>query len=172
MEYRYVDEVHPDAYTIEAEFMNEAEVSDLLDELLRSIRRAAIPTERSIIAEENWAQYEAIGKMSHETLQSIFRDRPDLSIEYLSRPEAEDEILQELKQLAMSRLIFRPGGSSSLDYHVVAGDLERCKDELDRLTRDPEDNNEHALWPFIKLIRCESPFLPREHCSNTPAGYS
>lgn len=167
-----MDEVHPDAYTIEAEFMNEAEVSDLLDELLRSIRRAAIPTERSIIAEENWAQYEAIGKMSHETLQSIFRDRPDLSIEYLSRPEAEDEILQELKQLAMSRLIFRPGGSSSLDYHVVAGDLERCKDELDRLTRDPEDNNEHALWPFIKLIRCESPFLPREHCSNTPAGYS
>ncbi|OOQ84220.1 hypothetical protein PEBR_33708 [Penicillium brasilianum] len=152
MEYRYVDEAHPDAYTIEAEFMNEAEVNELLEELLRSIRRAAIPMERSIIAEENWPQYEAIGKMSHETIQAIFRDRPDLTIEYLARG-AEDEILQELKQLAMDRLTFRPGGLSSLNYSVVTGDLERCKDELDRLTSDPEDNNEHALWPFIKLIR-------------------
>ncbi|CEO60698.1 hypothetical protein PMG11_05280 [Penicillium brasilianum] len=152
MEYRYVDEAHPDAYTIEAEFMKEAEVNELLEELLRSIRRAAVPTERSIIAEENWPQYEAIGKMSHETIQAIFRDRPDLTIEYLARG-AEDEILQELKQLAMDRLTFRPGGLSSLNYSVVAGDLERCKDELDRLTSDSEDNNEHALWPFIKLIR-------------------
>jgi hypothetical protein len=59
MEYRYVDEAHPGAYTIEADFMNEAEVNELLAELLQSIRRAAIPTERSIIAEENWPQYEA-----------------------------------------------------------------------------------------------------------------
>lgn len=63
-----MDEAHPTAYTLEAEFMNEAEFNELLEELLRSIRRAAVPTERSIIAEQNWPQYEAIGKVSHETI--------------------------------------------------------------------------------------------------------
>lgn len=69
-------------------------------------------------------------------------------------------MLQELKQLALYRLTFRPGGLSTLNYSVVTRDLERCKDELDRLTSDPEDNNEHALWPFIKLIHFENPFPP------------
>ncbi|OKO98289.1 hypothetical protein PENSUB_9387 [Penicillium subrubescens] len=105
----------------EADFMNEDEVNDLLEELLQSIRRATIQTDRSLIAEENWEQYEIIGRRSHETLQAIFRNRSDLTIEYLSRPEAELEIRQELKELAMDRLTFRPGGSSSLQYSVVAG---------------------------------------------------
>ncbi|GLI76222.1 hypothetical protein PoHVEF18_004493 [Penicillium ochrochloron] len=172
MEYRYVDECHPRPYTIEADFMNEDEVNDLLEELLRSIRRATIQTDRSLIAEENWEQYEAIGRKSHETLQAIFRNRSDLTIEYLSRPDAELQILQELKQLAMDRLTFRPGGSSSLQYSVVAGDLETCKDELDRLTNDSGDSNAPALWPFIKLIRFVDLLLLRFRYSNMPAGYS
>jgi hypothetical protein len=172
MEYRYVDECHPRPYTIEADFMNEDEVNDLLEELLRSIRRATIHTDRSLVAEENWEQYEAIGRKSHETLQAIFRNRSDLTIEYLSRPDAELQILQELKQLAMDRLTFRPGGSSSLQYSVVAGDLETCKDELDRLTNDSGDSNAPALWPFMKLIRFVDLLLLRIRYSNMPAGYS
>ncbi|KAF7719665.1 Dynamin family protein [Penicillium ucsense] len=39
MEYRYIDDSHPRSYTIEAEFMSETEVLDLIDELLRSIWR-------------------------------------------------------------------------------------------------------------------------------------
>ncbi|KAJ5086192.1 hypothetical protein N7532_010963 [Penicillium argentinense] len=155
MEYRYVDEKHPRPYTIEAEFMDENEVNGLLEELLRSIRRASIPTDRSLVAEEDWAEYEAIGKRSHETLEAIFSDRSDLTIEFLSRPgaETEIEILQELKALALHRLTFRPGGSSSLQYTAVADDLESCKDKLDSLTDSPEESNTPALWPFIKLIR-------------------
>jgi hypothetical protein len=171
MEYRYVDENHPRPYTIEADFMNEDEVNDLLEELLRSIRRATIQTDRSLIGEENWELYETIGRKSHETIEAIFSDRSDLTIEYLSRPGAELEILQELRQSAMDRLTFRPGGSSSLKYSVVAGDLETCKDELDSLTNDPEDSNAPALWPFIKLIRFVD-VLPQRYCfSNMPIGY-
>jgi hypothetical protein len=172
MEYRCVDNNHPCPYTIEADFMNEDEVNDLLEELLQSIRRATIQTDRSLIAEENWEQYEIIGRRSHETLQAIFRNRSDLTIEYLSRPEAELEIRQELKELAMDRLTFRPGGSSSLQYSVVAGDLENCKDELDRLTNDSGDRNAPALWPFIKLIRFVNLLSLRCPYSNKPAGYS
>lgn len=159
MEYRYIDEKHPRAYTIEAGFMDENEVNGLLEELLRSIRRASIPTDRNIVAGEDWAEYEAMGKRSHETLQAIFSDRSDLTIEFFSRPgaEAEIEILQELKAQALDRLTFRPGGSSSLQYTVVADDLEGCKDTLDSLTDNPEDSNTPALWPFIKLIRFVAP---------------
>jgi hypothetical protein len=155
MEYRYVDEKHPRAYTIEAEFMDEKEVNSLLEELLRSIRRASIPTERSLIGGEDWAEYEAMGKRSHETLEAIFSDRSDLTIEFLSRPgaEIEIEILQELKALALNRLSFRPGGLSSLQYTAFADDMESCKDKLDSLTDSPEDSDVPALWPFIKLIR-------------------
>lgn len=155
MEYRYVDEKHPRAYTIEAEFMDENEVNGLLEELLRNIRRASIPTERSLIAGENWAEYEAMGKRSHETLEAIFSDRSDLTIEFLSRPgaEIEIEILQDLKALVLNRLNFRSGGSSSLQYTAIADGLESCKDKLDSLTDSPEDSNTPALWPFIKLIR-------------------
>lgn len=84
MEYRYVDEKHPRPYTIEADFMSEDEVNDLLEELLRSIRRATIQTDRSLIGDENWEQYEAIGKRSHQTLEAIFTDRSDLTVEYLA----------------------------------------------------------------------------------------
>lgn len=172
MEYRYVDETHPRPYTIEADFMSEDEVNDLLEELLRSIRRATIQTDRSLIAEENWEQYEAIGRRSHETLQAIFRKRSDLTIEYLSRPDADLEILRELKQSAVDQMAFRPGGSSSLQYFVVADDLESCKDKLDGLTHDQIDSSTPALWPFIKLIRFVD-LLPLWHpYSNMLAGYS
>jgi hypothetical protein len=159
MEYRYVDEKHPRSYTIEAEFMDENEVNGLLEELLRSIRRAWIPTDRSLAAEENWAEYQAIATRSHETLEAIFSNRSDLTIEYLCRPGAEMDILQELKSLALDRLAFRPGGSSSLRYTAVADDLESCKDKLDSLTDSLRDSDTPTLWPFIKLIRFVVPIL-------------
>ncbi|KAJ5123593.1 hypothetical protein N7448_009690 [Penicillium atrosanguineum] len=152
-EFRYVDEKHPRSYTIEAEFMDEIEVNGLLEELLRSIRRALVPTDRSLAAGENWAEFEAIAKRSHITLKEIFNNRSDLTIEYLSRPGAEIEILQELKALALNRLKSGPGRLSSLQYTAVADDLESCKVKLDRLTNSPGDSNTPALWPFIKLIR-------------------
>lgn len=148
-----MDEKHPHSYTIEAEFMDENEVNSLLDELLRSIRRDWIPTDRSLAAEEDWAEYQAIAKRSHKALEAIFRDRSDLTTEYLCRSGLEMDILQELKSLALNRLAFRPGGSSSLQYTAVADDLESCKDKLDSLTDNPGDSDTPALWPFIKLIR-------------------
>lgn len=170
-----MDEKHPRSYTIEAEFMDENEVNGLLEELLRSIRQVSIPTDRSLVAGENWAEYEAIARNSHETLEAIFSHRSDLTIEYLSRPGAEVEILQELKALALDRLLFRPGGSSSLQYTAVAGNLESCKDKLDSLTDSPGGSNTPALWPFIKLIKCVVPIpakkKKRKH-PNGPTGYS
>ncbi|KAJ5974022.1 hypothetical protein N7481_011232 [Penicillium waksmanii] len=155
-EYRYIDEKHPRAYTIEAEFMGENEVNGLLEELLQSIRRAAIPTDRNIVAGESWAEQ--------------FSNWPDLTIEFFARPgaETEIEILQGLKALALDRLTFRPGGSSSLQYTVVADDLESCKDTLDSLTDSLEDSNTPALWPFIKLIRLQG--IPRAASAEEWAG--
>ncbi|KAJ5495798.1 hypothetical protein N7539_000914 [Penicillium diatomitis] len=153
MEYRYIDDSHPHSYTIEAEFMSETEVSELIDELLRSIWRVCGKPERSLIGDENWEQYEAIGKKSHETLEAIFHGREDLTLEYLSQPGKENEILSALKEEALRALSSRLTGSDSSQLLFVADDLEDCKEQLDVLTSGPEDSNRPALWPFIKLIR-------------------
>ncbi|KAJ5495799.1 hypothetical protein N7539_000915 [Penicillium diatomitis] len=153
MEYRYLDDKHPTPYTIETDFMSEEEVAELLEELLRSIRRAYNTTDRTVLAEEDWSEYETIGERSYDTLQAIFRSRKEYDLDYFLQPNKELDILEELKQTALESLSFGSKGESSLHHSVVAKDLEACKIELDHLTSDPEDLNAPVLWPFIKLVR-------------------
>ncbi|KAI2794480.1 hypothetical protein POX_a01079 [Penicillium oxalicum] len=153
VEYRHLDDCHPHPYTIEADFMSEEELMELLEELLRSVRRAYLPTDRSLIGEEDWEQYEAIGKRSYETLGAIFKFREEVNLEYLVQPDKELEILEDLEQTARKFWSSQSGTQGSSKFSVAAKDLEQCKDELDRLASDSEDERKPASWPFIKLIR-------------------
>lgn len=157
--------------------MSEEELMELLEELLRSVRRAYLPTDRSLIGEEDWEQYEAIGKRSYETLGAIFKFREEVNLEYLVQPDKELEILEDLEQTARKFWSSQSGTQGSSKFSVAAKDLEQCKDELDRLASDSEDERKPASWPFIKLIRYVTPtYVTKERQKRrillTDSGYS
>lgn len=62
-------------------------------------------------------------------------------------------LLSQLERWASASLALRPGGLDALEYSVVAGDIEECRDILDMLTASNAGNGNPAIWPFIKLIR-------------------
>ncbi|KAA8643996.1 uncharacterized protein ATNIH1004_008192 [Aspergillus tanneri] len=140
-EFRNSDDDHS-PYTIEAFFMNTKEMKELLEELLQS-----------------------------EKLESLFKNELEMSLEYLSRDEegAETAILEQLQRWALIGLAHRAGGPNSLQYSIISGDMDECKQQLDTLTADLSSTRP-ALWPFIKLVKL-SDHIPQDgFFSNNLAG--
>ncbi|KAJ5232893.1 hypothetical protein N7468_005849 [Penicillium chermesinum] len=155
-EFRNIDADHPHPFTIEADFMNEAEVKELSDELVRSFRMfycASLFREVTSTAEQEKLR-ETAGR-AWETLNSLFGRYDKLDHEFLSdETEGADVVIQStLAQWARDEMSRRPGGLNSLQYSVVTGDLEACKSQLDKLTSNESSDEHPVLWPFIKVIR-------------------
>ncbi|BDD63570.1 hypothetical protein MAP00_008444 [Monascus purpureus] len=158
-EFRNVDARHPDRYTIEVDYMNAEEVRELLEELLQSFRMFSSDLFReeednSNVSVEEMNQIRERSERAWSTLKSMFRDRPDLTREFLCEQGdgALSRIVETLKEWADSSIMQRPGGAS-LQHTIIARNCEECKSELDSLTMDPSDDGQIAVWPFIKLIR-------------------
>ncbi|KAL1967746.1 hypothetical protein VTN77DRAFT_3003 [Rasamsonia byssochlamydoides] len=162
-EFRNVDQNHQHPFTIEVDYMNENEVKELLEELLRSFRQYYTDAYREVTDVEEQQQIRETSTRAWETLHSLFRNQPGLTHEYLSDEAdgAEAAILRHLEEWAKAGFIHRPGGADALQYSVTANDLDECRDLLDALTTDPPNEDRPAIWPFIKLIRVylRSPIL-------------
>ncbi|CAI7614861.1 unnamed protein product [Penicillium glandicola] len=163
-EFRHVDSNHTGPFTIEAQFMTEQEMKELLDELLSSFRQFHV---NSFFRELNTAEEQRkcrdAAERAWETFQSLFSNQPTLTMDFLSADYdgAQSDLLTQLERWAYAGLTLRPGGSDALEYSMIAGDLKECKDSLDLLTTNNMGDGKPALWPFIKLIRVylSSPIL-------------
>ncbi|KAL1980018.1 hypothetical protein VTN96DRAFT_4795 [Rasamsonia emersonii] len=162
-EFRNLGQNHRHPFTIEVDYMDNNEVKELLEELLRSFRQYYTDTYREVTDVQEQQQIRETSTRAWETLHSLFRNQPGLTHEYLSDEAdgAEAAILTQLEEWAKAGFIHRPGGADALQYSVTANDLDECRDLLDALTTDPPGENRPAIWPFIKLIRVylRSPIL-------------
>lgn len=161
-EFRHSGNDH-DRYTIEAEFMSSDEVKELLEELLQNVRQFHTDSlYQQLRSAEEQASCREKSDRAWEALESLFKNEPEMSLEYLSRDEegAELAILNQLERWALLGSAHRPGGPNNLEYEVKCACLDECKQQLDILTADSPEGNRPALWPFIKLIRYIHRFLP------------
>ncbi|KAJ5759388.1 hypothetical protein N7520_006544 [Penicillium odoratum] len=80
-EFRNVDDDHQEPFTVEADYMNTEERSELLQELLRS-------------------QLQNSATKALKTLQTVFQNKPDMGIEFLAKEEegAEGTIQAQLEE--------------------------------------------------------------------------
>ncbi|KAI3192488.1 hypothetical protein CBS147311_9154 [Penicillium roqueforti] len=163
-EFRHVDENHTGPFTIEADFMTSEEMKGLLGELLTIFRQFHVTRFfQELKSQEEQQKCRDQAGRAWGTFQSLFNKQPGLTMEHLSQ-DFEDAylvLLSQLERWASASLALRPGGLDALEYSVVAGDIEECRDILDMLTASNAGNGNPAIWPFIKLIRVylKSPIL-------------
>lgn len=143
--------------------MNSDKIKELLKELLQSVRQFHTNSlYQQLASAEEQASCREKSDRAWEALESLFKNEPDMSLEYISRDEegAEMAILNQLERWALLGSAHRPGGPNELEYKVKCAGLDECKQQLDFLTADSPGGNRPALWPFIKLIRYIHRFLP------------
>ncbi|KAJ0426006.1 hypothetical protein BJY00DRAFT_272728 [Aspergillus carlsbadensis] len=163
-EFRHIDETHQSPFTVEADFMNMAEMNDLLKEILRAYRMHLTISEVS--DQEDPGGMDRIRSLSTrawETLKSLFPDEADMTEQFLSNeaPGAQERILGCLTEWALAGLDRRPGGPNALNLTLMADNIQDCKENLDVLTVTPREAGAPTIWPFVKLIRVylDSPIL-------------
>ncbi|PKX96934.1 uncharacterized protein P174DRAFT_438736 [Aspergillus novofumigatus IBT 16806] len=162
-EFRSVNEEHPQNYTIEADFMDNAEIRELLEELLANVRKYYTDAYREVRDATEQEDIKAAARRAWDTLLSLFPNQPALDLDFLSRDgeDAVESIVTTLEEWAMAGLDHRPGGRDSLRYSAVARHADECMEQLDNLMADAREGDRPALWPFVKLIRVylRSPIL-------------
>ncbi|EIT76021.1 hypothetical protein BDV35DRAFT_356397 [Aspergillus flavus] len=153
-EFRHTDARHPDRYAIEVDYMDGEEVKELLEELVQSFRMYYTDLYREVTSIEEQERIRDRSTRAWSTLNSLFRDQPELTHEFLSDQAdgALSGILERLKDWAAQSCTRRPGGAA-LQHTIIPGNVQECRSHLDMLTMDPRGESEVAIWPFIKLIR-------------------
>ncbi|KEY81759.1 hypothetical protein BA78_0249 [Aspergillus fumigatus] len=154
-EFRSVNAEHPHNYTIEADFMDHAEIRELLEELLSSVRKYYTDAYREVRDATEQEDIKAAARRAWDTLLSLFPNQPALDLDFLSRDgeDAVESIVTTLEEWARAGLDHRPGGRDSLRYSVVARHADECMEQLDYLTADSREGDWPALWPFVNVIR-------------------
>lgn len=134
--------------------MDEEEVNELLEELVQSFRMYYTDFYRDVTGVEEQERIRDGSTRAWSTLNSLFRDQPELTHQFLSDQTdgALSRILAQLKDWAAQSCTRRPGGAA-LQHTIIPGNVQECSSHLDMLTMDPRDESEAAIWPFIKLIR-------------------
>lgn len=134
--------------------MNAEEVKELLQELVQSFRMYYTDIFREVTSIEEQQQIRERSTRAWGTLNSMFRDQPGLTHEFLADPTegAPSRILEQLQKWERLSCRQRPGGTE-LRHTVILNSLDRCRSYLDTLTMDPRGEQETAIWPFINIIR-------------------
>ncbi|KAJ5646831.1 hypothetical protein N7490_003203 [Penicillium lividum] len=154
-EFRNVDDDHQEPFTVEADYMNAEERSELLQELIRSVRQFYTSAYQDVTSTQEQQQIRDSATKALKTLQSVFQNKPDMGIEFLAKEEegAEGNIQAQLEQWTDAELARKPGGLNAMHYMKLARNLKECRENLDFLTADSFDEDRPVLWPFIKIIR-------------------
>lgn len=151
-----MDDSHPGPYTLEALFMNPTEITELLEELLRSFRVYCCQSSFSeLSSSEEQEDLRDAASRAEETLESLFKSQPEWNREFLTDDTegAEADILAKLQNWAQTAVSLRPGGRDSLVYAATAKNFQQCTEKLNYLVADSHEDGRPALWPFIRLLR-------------------
>ena len=135
--------------------MTAEEVKELLEELLRTFKLCFIPAFNDVDSIQEQNEIRDKSSKAWETLQSMFRDRPELTQAFLKQESTGEEasVLSTLQEWATAVLAKRPGGANTNTWSAAAMDVDDCTDKLDPFVRDPVDENLPSLWPFVRIIR-------------------
>ncbi|KAL4778791.1 hypothetical protein BJX76DRAFT_352331 [Aspergillus varians] len=162
-EFRNVDEQYPDNYTVKADFMDNAEIRELLEELLWNVRKYYTDAYREVTQPGEQEKIRTAATRAWDTLRSLFPNQPELGLDFLSRDgeDAAESIASTLEEWAITGLNNQPGGRDALEVPRVGRHADECMELLDNLMVDPRDGETTAVWPFVKLIRVylRSPIL-------------
>lgn len=133
--------------------MEEGEINNLLEELLRDFRQYYCEGQAEVDSDSNEEQLDCKAKACRalDTLQAMFKHRK-VSKKFLKAERDELEILAELKKFAYSE-VARILGVEELRLTSIAKDLEGCRLHLEGLTSSSPGSTGPVLWPFIKLIK-------------------
>ncbi|KAL4800535.1 hypothetical protein BDV19DRAFT_72190 [Aspergillus venezuelensis] len=153
-EFRHIDEVHPDSFTIVADFMNDAEMRELLRELVRNYRMRHTRAFDEVTDQEESQRITLLSQRAWATLDSLFPHEAELTEEFLSNEDdqAERQILARLDVWALAGLVNRPGGPEASRHVFQARDIYDCRETLDMLTVTSHEPDRPSIWPFVKLI--------------------
>ncbi|KAL8647071.1 MAG: hypothetical protein Q9210_005769 [Variospora velana] len=147
-EYRRRSAQHTTPFTIEAEYCNEDEIDDQLQELLFSYRELYQPGLGKEL-EDNEQQYREIERKSEiafSTLQSIFPDCPEVTSEELqdNGDGAFKRILDRLRRLA--KKIEWPSGAADGKWTATAASSAECHEKVTYFMQN-------GLWPLTNIVR-------------------
>ncbi|KAL4951692.1 hypothetical protein BDW69DRAFT_196266 [Aspergillus filifer] len=153
-EFRHIDEVHPNSFTIVADFMNNDEMRELLQELVRNYRMRHTRTFDEVTEQEESQRITLLSQRAWTTLDSLFPHEAELTEEFLSNEDdqAERQILARLEVWALAGLGNRPGGPEASRHVFQARDIYDCRETLDMLTVTNREPDRPSIWPFVKLI--------------------
>ncbi|KAI9807921.1 MAG: hypothetical protein M1825_005227 [Sarcosagium campestre] len=148
-EYRPRTQAQKENFTIEVDFMTQAEIDEQLEDLLSSHRYPYF-CEHDRNSAEQKAKIEEKSKLAWSSLDAAFGDRADLTESFLQDDAdgAFDRILERLKD--WSDDIEWPGqgeeGSSEGTWLSTANTAEECQQKTSAFMKD-------RLWPFTKVVR-------------------
>lgn len=151
-EFRNQDDDHPNLM-VEVNYMSADEVNELLNSLIQSFRMYYTDAFKEVTDADEKERIREQSTKAWATLQSMFRNQPELSHEFLADQTegAQSRILNQFLQWTSGSYTERPGGAK-LQHTVVLDDIHQCRSYLDQLTMNPP-GNKPATWPFINIIR-------------------
>ena len=144
-EYRHRTNRHTEPYTIEVEYMNDAEISDQISELLYSYRELYIEGTEEAASAAEYKDYQSRSELAWHTLEAAFGHRKELTPEYLQDKSegAVDRIFKQLKTWASE---FDWPGDRKGVWISSASVAKECSKKASIFAKA-------SLWPFTKVIR-------------------
>jgi hypothetical protein len=144
-EYRHRANRFREPYTIEAEYMNIAEIRGHLKELLWSFRQLYIEGIEDAASDAEYKMYQSQSELAWHTLEAAFGHRKELTREYLqdSSEGADNRIYDQLRIWACE--IDWPGDGQGM-WLSTAATADECIEKMLTFSED-------SLWPFTKVIR-------------------
>ena len=145
-EYHQKTKEHQTPITIQAEYLSESEIEELMKELVWSYRQLYLPNLEQEASSEDYKRYQAESERAWSALEAAFGHHPEFRKEFLrdQSPEAPDKIVTRL--LEWTKDLDWPEGGIDGVWKSTAQSAEECCDKTAIFMRD-------RVWPFTKIIR-------------------
>lgn len=145
-EYRLKAPHHTAPFTIEVEYLSEAEIEEIVKELLWDYRQLYLPGVEQELSVDEYKKCCEQSELAWSTLGAAFGDRREFRKELLrdNSDEAKEKALALLLQWTQE-LDWPEGGSDGM-WRSTAQDAEECCEKTGRFM-------ENRLWPFTKVVR-------------------
>ena len=144
-EYRRRESRHPAAYTIEAEFCNDAEIREQLRVLLidyRALFHEDLDDDRHKGENSEYNRVQRKSESALAVLQAIFPGKEQ--VEPVNLKYSRDEAYHDLVRLAQQ--LQWPEGAADGKWHASAHTADDCHDQVALFL-------DRGLWPLTNIIR-------------------
>lgn len=145
-EYRLKAPHHTTPFTIEVEYLSEAEIEEIVKELLWDYRQLYLPGVEQELNADEYKKCCEQSELAWSTLGAAFGDRREFKKELLrdNSDEARERALALLLQWTQE-LDWPEGGNDGM-WRSTAQDAKECCEKTGQFM-------ENRLWPFTKVVR-------------------